>query len=230
MPVIEQKANSIDDYALTRKKGGGMGGGSFRAQVVSTADDIAKNLPVSQETTLITEIADLVTQQDDDVYCKLLNNNTNLRCQHVRLSGLQPRNLTRLFYTPLPFSITDFNGGGMEITRKGLYNWRATANKCGVYRVSVGLHVVTNGGVYMTNPSIALAKLKPSGYNLNYSDVLWRGFGNLTEFWANGCDLIDLECGEGVELWIYHEYAFDINYTSYDFDGWIAINYTGNQH
>lgn len=79
MPVIEQKANSIDDYALTRKKGGGTGGGSFRAQVVRAADDIAKNLPVSPATVQITEIADLVIQQDDNVYCTLINNNVNLR-------------------------------------------------------------------------------------------------------------------------------------------------------
>ncbi len=226
MPVIEQKANSIDDYALTRKRSG-TGGGSFRAQVVSTADEISKNLPISPDTVSITEIADLVTQQDDALFCRLINNNVNCRYTSTLLYTKPniPGSAGAIDASLVPFNVKNFSGGGMELS---IDKKHLTSNKCGVYRVSFGLHIT---GVGIDDLAVYLVRTENSGISSNYASKFWQGFGVANDYWANGSDLIDLECGESLSLGLRNEGGIGgISFGAFDYVAWIAVNYTGNQY
>lgn len=235
MPVIAQPAAKIDRRALSFVKVGA-GGGTFARQVIGAIQANPNAIPTPVNSLEWSEIAELAQQQDDTLFCRLINNNVNLRYTATAAGGglhIKPTIPTLAALGNLvPFDHKDFSGGGMEQTQNlSLF----TSNKCGVYRVSFGLFFTGNGGINATDPQVVLVRRRwtTGGYSLSnpYSGQYWRVVGLLNKFWANGCDLIELEVGDSVGICVLNSaVAGAISSGQFDYTAWIAINYTGNQH
>lgn len=229
MSVIEEGARKVDRAALTFLLEG-KGGGTFRNAVLGVLTDNADKLPTPVNALQITEIAELAQQQDDDLFCRLINNNVNLRYTNNsgtvgNIAGI----LQAVATSMLIFEHKDFNGGGMEQEQNQMY---FMSNKCGVYRVSFGMLFDITAGVDTTDFGVYLIRKDANGSATSnpYSCVLWRGIGQVNKFWANGCDLIELECGDSVGIALRDGAVAGISAGNYLLTAWIAINYTGNQH
>lgn len=229
MPGVVQPARSIDRAALTFTQEG-RGGGSFTKSVLGVISENPTSLPTPANAVQYSEIAELAQQQDDALFCRLINNNVNLRYTNVsgtagNIAGI----LQAVATTMLVFEHKDFNGGGMEQEINQMY---FKCNKCGVYRVSFGMLFDITAGADTTNFGVYLIRKLANGSAANnpYSCVFWQGVGQLNKFWANGSDLIELEIGDSVGIAIRDGMAAGISAGNYTLTAWIAINYTGNQH
>ena len=226
MSVIEQGARKVDRAALTFLLEG-KGGGSFRNAVLGVLTDNADKLPTPVNALQYTEIAELAQQQDDDLFCRLINNNVNCRYTSTLLYTKPsiPGSAGAVDASLVPFNVKNFSGGGMELS---IDKKHLTANKCGVYRVSFGLHIT---GIGIDDLAVYLVKTENTGVSSNYGSKLWQGFGVAADYWANGSDLIDLECGESLSLGLRNEGGVGgISWGAFDYVAWIAVNYTGNQY
>lgn len=231
MPVIRTPAKSVDKPALTFEKSGGNSGAAFQSAVIGAIQDNPSAIPQAVASLQITEIAELAQQQDDDLFCRLVNNNVNLRYTNVSgTAGAIPGNPSPN-KTFLVFDHKDFNGGGMEQEQNQMY---FRSNKCGVYRVSFGMLFDITAGADTVDFAVILERKRPStGGSTSsnpYSCVFWQAVGTLNKFWANGSDLIELEEGDSVGISMHNGAAGGISAGNYTLSAWIAINYTGNQH
>lgn len=230
MPVIRTPAKSVDKPALTFEKSGGNSGAAFQSAVIGAIQDNPTAIPQAAASLQITEIADLAQQQDDDLFCRLINNNVNLRYTNNsgtigNIAGI----LQAVATSMLIFEHKDFNGGGMEQEQNQMY---FMSNKCGVYRVSFGMLFDITAGADTLNFQVHLIRKDRNGGSTSnpYSCILWQGVGAVNKFWANGCDLIELGEGDSVGIALRDGAIAGISGGNYLLSAWIAINYTGNQH
>lgn len=223
MGVIETKAQSIDRNAMTFKMFGA-GSIQFLNAVKKAVSDIA--VPKSAMLTA-NEVQEWIEDDVDSTRCELLNNNVNVRWNNAESTTV----LTALDWTVIPWTSNNFTAGGMYARRIGLLDWKATANKCGVYSVYCLLeYTVLFGDV--ANPKIAIFKTQPDGtYSQWMGDYLDKEFGNKTgSFVLQGSDLVYLDCGDSIDIRLYIDNAANIIPNSYDWDGYVAISYQGNQY
>lgn len=228
MPVIETPAKSIDRKSNTYIQIG-TGGASFARAVVNAVTENATSIPQSAASVGISEVAELAQQQDDTLFCRLINNNVNLR--YVNTLGAGNPAVTGMLQAPtlLPFDTKSFSGGGMEQEVDTCF---FRANKCGVYRVSFGMLFDITAGLDTEDFGVYLLRKTPSGGAPQnpYSSVFWQGVGLVNKFWACGSDLIELETSESVGIGMRNGAVAGISAGAYTLTAWIAINYTGNQH
>ena len=104
----------------------------------------------------------------------------------------------------MPFAHGCFTGGGIYVKRIGLFNWKATANKCGCYSVYTELEYTVLTGV-LTDPKLAVFVTRADGsYSQWFGNILDRKYGNQTgTFLLNGSDLVWLDCGDSVDIRLY---------------------------
>ncbi len=233
MPYIiggqEGKPRHVDREALTFALED-FGGATFSNAVVDVVNNDPNVDVVMQDSPLqITDVADLAIYQDEVLFRRLINNNVNGRFSNNKGATNPTINGNLQTATLFPFNVKNFSGGGLAQSKDTLY---FLASLCGVYRVSFGLQFAGIGGVIAVDPYITLIKTTNSIVGNPYTSVLWRGNGNLGNFWASGSDLIELECGERFSLGINNSAVggLGISTTTYTANAWIAINYTGNQH
>lgn len=227
MPVIRTPAKSVDKPALTFEKSGGNSGAAFQSAVIGAIQDNPTAIPQAVASLQITEIAELAQQQDDTVFERLINNNVNCRYTSTLLYTKPsiPGSAGAVDASLVPFNSKNFSGGGMELS---IDKQHLTSNKCGVYRVSFGLHIT---GVGIDDLAVYLVKTENSGVSSNYGSKLWQGFGVAADYLASGSDLIDLECGESLSLGLRNEGGIGgISWGAFDYVAWIAVNYKGNQY
>ena len=228
MPIILNPAQSVDRKAQTFTQVG-TGGGRFARAVVNAVQENPAAVTAAVTGVEYSEVAEFAQQQDDALFCRLINNNVN--CRYTNTNGSTQPAVTGMLQVPtlVPFDTESFNGGGMERTADTTF---FTANKCGVYRVSFGMLFDITAGLDTEDFGVYLLKKIPSGGNPAnpYLSVLWQGVGIVNKFWACGSDLIELECGESVGIGMRNGAIAGISAGNYTLSAWIAINYTGNQH
>jgi len=228
MPIIQTPSKSIDRKSQTFVQTGA-GGGSFARQVVEAVQENPTAIPQSAAGVGYSEIAEIAQQQDDALFCRLINNNVNLRYVNTLGAGNPAINGMLMSPTLLPFDTKSFNGGGMEQESNTSF---FRANKCGVYRVSFGMLFDITAGLDTEDFGVYLVRKTPSGGSPSnpYSSVFWQGVGIVNKFWACGSDLIELETSESVGIGMRNGAVAGISAGNYTLTAWIAINYTGNQH
>lgn len=228
MPIIQTPSKSIDRKSQTFTQTGA-GGGSFSSAVVNAVQENPTAVPQSAAGVEYSEIAEIAQQQDDTLFCRLINNNVN--CRYTNTNGSTQPAVVGMLQVPtlVPFDTESFNGGGMEQIADTTF---FTSNKCGVYRVSFGMLFDITEGLDTEDFGVYLLLKTPSGGNPAnpYLSVLWQGVGIVNKFWANGSDLIELEVGESVGIGMRNGAIAGISAGNYTLSAWIAINYTGNQH
>lgn len=174
------------------------------------------------------EVAELAQQQDDALFCRLINNNVNLR--YVNTLGASNPAVNGMLMSPtlLAFDTKSFNGGGMEQDADQSF---FTANKCGVYRVSFGMLFDITAGLDTEDFGVYLVRRQRSGGAPQnpYNSVFWQGVGIVNKFWACGSDLIELNTSDSVAIGMRNGAVAGISAGNYTLTAWIAINYTGNQ-
>lgn len=185
-----------------------------------------------------TEIADLIEDDVDSALCLAVNNNTSCRYN-------VPESTTTLAtgWTVVPFSNKNFEGGGINVRRDGLYDWRATANKCGVYSVYAELEFTNISALTIADPQLAIfvtrAKYPALGAQqwyysfedgLGFHNNLSRLWGNIGgSFVLNGSDLVYLDCGDFIDIRLYNGNLAAIVSSEYNWNGYVAISYQGNR-
>lgn len=227
MPIIQTPSKSIDRKSQTFVQPGA-GGGSFARQVVNAVQENPTAIPASAAGVEYSEIAELAQQQDDALFCRLINNNVNLR--YVNTLGASNPAVNGMLQAPtlLSFDTKSFNGGGMEQDADQSF---FTANKCGVYRVSFGMLFDITAGLDTEDFGVYLVRRKRSGGAPQnpYGSVFWQGVGIVNKFWACGSDLIELDISDSVAIGMRNGAVAGISGGNYTLTAWIAINYTGNQ-
>ena len=227
MPVIQTPSKSIDRKSQTFVQPGS-GGGSFARQVVNAVQENPTAIPASADSVAYSEIAEIAQQQDDALFCRLINNNVNLR--YINTLGSTNPAINGMLMSPtlLAFDTKSFNGGGMERDADQSF---FTANKCGVYRVSFGMLFDITAGLDTEDFGVYLVRRKRSGGAPQnpYGSVFWQGVGIVNKFWACGSDLIELDISDSVAIGMRNGAVAGISGGNYTLTAWIAINYTGNQ-
>ena len=229
--------NTILDKTINRKAL------TFAADVVSNtvntnleqapADTITDQIEAAaasaeQRAAGYSEVAEFAQQQDDALFCRLINNNVNLR--YVNTLGASNPAVNGMLMSPtlLAFDTKSFNGGGMERDADQSF---FTANKCGVYRVSFGMLFDITAGLDTEDFGVYLVRRQRSGGAPQnpYNSVFWQGVGIVNKFWACGSDLIELNTSDSVAIGMRNGAVAGISAGNYTLTAWIAINYTGNQ-
>jgi len=227
MPVIQTPSKSIDRKSQTFVQPGS-GGGSFARQVVNAVQENPTAIPASADSVAYSEIAEIAQQQDDALFCRLINNNVNLR--YINTLGSTNPAINGMLMSPtlLAFDTKSFNGGGMERDSDQSF---FTANKCGVYRVSFGMLFDITAGLDTQDFGVYLVRrIRSGGAPQNpYNSVFWQGVGLVNKFWACGSDLIELNTSDSVAIGMRNGAVAGISAGNYTLTAWIAINYTGNQ-
>ena len=227
MGVIQAPAKSIDRKSQTFTQVG-TGGGSFARAVVNAVQENPTAIPQSAAGVEYSEIAEIAQQQDDALFCRLINNNVNLR--YVNTLGASNPAVNGMLQAPtlLAFDTKSFNGGGMERDADQSF---FTANKCGVYRVSFGMLFDITAGLDTEDFGVYLVRRQRSGGAPQnpYNSVFWQGVGIVNKFWACGSDLIELDISDSVAIGMRNGAVAGISAGNYTLSAWIAINYTGNQ-
>ncbi len=227
MPIIQTPSKSIDRKSQTFTQTG-VGGGSFSRQVVRAVQENPTAVTAAVTGVEYSEIAEIAQQQDDALFCRLINNNVNLR--YVNTLGASNPAVNGMLMSPtlLAFDTKSFNGGGMEQDADQSF---FTANKCGVYRVSFGMLFDITAGLDTQDFGVYLVRRQRSGGAPQnpYNSVFWQGVGIVNKFWACGSDLIELNTSDSVAIGMRNGAVAGISAGNYTLTAWIAINYTGNQ-
>ena len=227
MPIIQTPSKSIDRKSQTFTQLG-TGGGSFSRQVVQAVQENPAAVTAAVTGVEYSEIAEIAQQQDDTLFCRLINNNVNLR--YVNTLGASNPAVNGMLMSPtlLAFDTKSFNGGGMEQDADQSF---FTANKCGVYRVSFGMLFDITAGLDTEDFGVYLVRRQRSGGAPQnpYNSVFWQGVGIVNKFWACGSDLIELNTSDSVAIGMRNGAVAGISAGNYTLTAWIAINYTGNQ-
>ena len=180
MPIIQAPSKSIDRKSQTFTQAG-TGGGSFARAVVQAVEENPTAIPPSAAGVEYSEMAEFAQQQDDALFCRLINNNVN--CRYINTLGSSNPAINGMLMSPtlLAFDTKSFNGGGMEQDADKSF---FTATKCGVYRVSFGMLFDITAGLDTEDFGVYLVRRKRSGGAPQnpYGSVFWQGVGIVINF------------------------------------------------